>query len=115
MRFVYLDSRFTLHASFPRSVALTQLRFTCLAVASSAGDFHPEECAHAGRTWQKAPGASAPRAFVSQRSAAHTLWQAAPQALLYGIGIAAPGATPLKPTLSLRGTSYRCDVMSFFQ
>jgi len=50
MRFVYLDSRFTLHASFPRSVALTQLRFACLAVASLAGDFHPEECAHAGRT-----------------------------------------------------------------
>ena len=50
MRFVYLDSRFTLHASSPRSVALTQLRFACLAVASLAGDLHPEECAHAGRT-----------------------------------------------------------------
>ena len=48
MRFVYLDSRFTLHASSPRSVALTQLRFACLAVASLAGDLHPEECAHAG-------------------------------------------------------------------
>ena len=31
MRFVYLGSRFTLHASSPRSVALTQLRFACLA------------------------------------------------------------------------------------
>ena len=50
MRFVYLDSRFTLHASSPRSVALAQLRFTCLAVASSAGDLHPEDRAHAGRT-----------------------------------------------------------------
>ena len=30
---------------------------------------------------------------------------AAPQALVYGIGIAEPGATPLTPTLSLRGTS----------
>ena len=39
-----------LHASSPRSVALTQLRFTCLAVASSAGDLHPEDRAHAGRT-----------------------------------------------------------------
>ena len=53
MRFVYLDSRFTLHASSPRSVALTQLRFACLAVASLAGDLHPEECAHAGRTSKK--------------------------------------------------------------
>jgi hypothetical protein len=50
MRFVYLGSRFTLRASFPRSVTLTQLRFTCLAVASSAGDLHPEDRAHAGRT-----------------------------------------------------------------
>ena len=50
MRFVYLDSRFTLHASSPRAVALAQLRFTCLAVASSAGDLHPEDRAHAGRT-----------------------------------------------------------------
>ena len=55
MRFVYLDSRFTLHASSPRSVALTQLRFACLAVASLAGDLHPEECAHAGRTRKNRP------------------------------------------------------------
>lgn len=54
MRFVYLDSRFTLHASSPRSVALAQLRFACLAVASLAGDLHPEECAHAGRTRKRA-------------------------------------------------------------
>ncbi len=40
----------SLRASSPRSVALTQLRFTCLAVASSAGDLHPEDRAHAGRT-----------------------------------------------------------------
>ena len=50
MRFVYLDSRFTLHASFPRSVTLTQLRFACLAVVSSAEDFHLQDRAHAGRT-----------------------------------------------------------------
>ena len=54
MRFVYLDSRFTLHASSPRSVSLTQLHFTCLAVVSLAGDFHPKDRAHAGRT--KMPG-----------------------------------------------------------
>ena len=40
----------SLHASSPRSVALTQLRFTSLAVVSSRRDLHPQECAHAGRT-----------------------------------------------------------------
>ncbi len=39
-----------LHASFPHSVALMQLRFTSLAVVSSRRDLHPQECAHAGRT-----------------------------------------------------------------
>jgi len=53
MRFVFLGSRFTLHTSSPRSVTLTQLRFTCLAVASLAGDLHPEDRAHAGRTRKK--------------------------------------------------------------
>ena len=42
-----------LHASFPRSVALTQLRFTLLAVTSSQRDLHPQVCAHAGRTREK--------------------------------------------------------------
>ncbi|WP_210166788.1 hypothetical protein, partial [Sinorhizobium meliloti] len=46
---------FTLHASSPRSVTLTQLRFTSLAVTSSWRDFHPQECAHAGRTTGKGP------------------------------------------------------------
>ena len=50
MRFVFLDSRFTLHACFPRSVALTQLRFTSLTVVSSREDLHLQDCAHAGRT-----------------------------------------------------------------
>ena len=53
MRFVYLGSRLTLRASSPRSVALAQLRFARLAVASSAGDLHPEDRAHAGRTRKK--------------------------------------------------------------
>jgi hypothetical protein len=53
MRFVYLDSRFTLHASFPRSVTLAQLRFTSLAVASSREDLHLQDRAHAGRTIRK--------------------------------------------------------------
>ena len=50
MRFLFIGSRFMLHASFPRSVALTQLRFTLLAVTSSQRDLHPQVCAHAGRT-----------------------------------------------------------------
>lgn len=41
-----------LHASFPRSVALTQLRFTSFAVINLRRDLHPQECAHAGRTKQ---------------------------------------------------------------
>jgi NADH:ubiquinone oxidoreductase subunit 2 (subunit N) len=54
MRFLFIGSRFTLHASFPRSVALTQLRFTLLTVTSSQRDLHPQVCAHAGRT-RKSP------------------------------------------------------------
>ncbi|MFA7444169.1 MAG: hypothetical protein WCZ65_12540, partial [Lysobacteraceae bacterium] len=40
----------SIHASSPRSVTLTQLRFTSLAVASSREDLHLQECARAGRT-----------------------------------------------------------------
>ena len=50
MRFLFIGSRFMLRASFPRSVALTQLRFTFLTVTSSQRDLHPQVCAHAGRT-----------------------------------------------------------------
>ena len=50
MRFLFIGSRFTFHASFPRSVALTQLRFTLLTVTSLQRDLHPQVCAHAGRT-----------------------------------------------------------------
>jgi len=59
MRFVYLDSRFMLHASFPRSVTLTQLRFASLAVASSREDLHLQDRAHAGRTRKKGSAKSA--------------------------------------------------------
>src|SRR5260370_5898099 len=45
----------SLHASFPHSVALMQLRFASLAVINSRWDFHPQECAHAGRTTKTAP------------------------------------------------------------
>ncbi|MEO8135254.1 MAG: hypothetical protein ABI831_14880, partial [Betaproteobacteria bacterium] len=40
----------SLHASFPHSVTLMQLRFASFAVISLRWDFHPQECAHAGRT-----------------------------------------------------------------
>lgn len=49
MRFLFIGSRFMLHASYPRSVTLTQLRFTLLTVTSSQRDLHPQVCAHAGR------------------------------------------------------------------
>src|SRR6202011_2869153 len=42
----------------PHSVALMQLRFASLAVISSRWDFHPQECAHAGRTKEKPPAVS---------------------------------------------------------
>jgi hypothetical protein len=35
-----------------------QLRFASLAVVSSRRDFHPQECAHAGRTTKKLAEAS---------------------------------------------------------
>src|SRR5690606_32351332 len=50
MQFLFIGSRFTLHASFPRLVTLTQLRFTSLVVTNSRRDLHPQEYAHAGRT-----------------------------------------------------------------
>src|SRR5439155_22856796 len=43
----------SLHASFPRSVALAQLHFASFAVASSREDFHLQDRAHAGRTTTK--------------------------------------------------------------
>ena len=53
MRFLFIGSRFTLHASFPHSVTLMQLRFALLTVTSSQRDLHPQVCAHAGRTIKK--------------------------------------------------------------
>jgi len=43
------------HASFPRSVTLTQLHFFSLAVVSSREDFHLQDRAHAGRTHPPCP------------------------------------------------------------
>src|SRR5690606_31126675 len=50
IRFLFIGSRFTLHASSPRSVTLPRLRFTSFAVASLREDLHLQECARAGRT-----------------------------------------------------------------
>ena len=44
----------SLHASFPHSVALMQLRFASFAVANLREDFHLQDRAHAGRTTKKA-------------------------------------------------------------
>ena len=43
----------SLHASSPHAVALVQLRFASFAVTRLRRDFHPQECAHAGRTKKK--------------------------------------------------------------
>jgi len=53
-----IGSQFTLHASFPHSVALMQLRFTSLTVISSREDLHLQECAYAGRANKKTRSAS---------------------------------------------------------
>ena len=50
IRFLFIGSQFMLHASFPQSVALMQLRFASFAVINLRRDLHPQVCAHAGRT-----------------------------------------------------------------
>ena len=40
----------SLHASFPHSVTLMQLRFASFAVVNLREDLHLQDCAHAGRT-----------------------------------------------------------------
>ncbi len=50
IRFLFIGSQFMVHASFPHSVTLMQLRFTSFVVINLRRDLHPQECAHAGRT-----------------------------------------------------------------
>jgi hypothetical protein len=50
IQFLSIGSRFMLHASSPRSVTLTQLRFASFAMTCLWEDLHLQECAHAGRT-----------------------------------------------------------------
>ena len=71
MRFLFIGSRFTLPASSPRSVALAQLRFALLTVTSSQRDLHPQVCAHAGRTQEKAPDTRVSGAFLTFMTASH--------------------------------------------
>ena len=51
----------SLRTSSPRSVALTQLYFTSLAMVGSRKDFHLQERAHAGRAKRGAGDAPAPQ------------------------------------------------------
>ncbi len=57
----------SLHASSPHSVTLMLLRFASLVVINSRWDLHPQECAHAGRTTQKAPENPAPLAVCNAK------------------------------------------------
>jgi len=57
----------SLHASFPRSVTLTQLRFTSFAVVNSREDLHLQDRAHAGRTIKKSIRL-APNGFFSDNA-----------------------------------------------
>ncbi len=66
IRFLFIDSRFMLHASSPHSVALMQLRFTSFAVINLRRDFHPQACAHAGRTNKKARCNNGPFSWQSK-------------------------------------------------
>jgi hypothetical protein len=75
MQLLFTGSRFTLYASFPRSVTLTQLRFTLLTVTSSQWDLHPQVCAHSGRTHKVATKAWAePSSRLCPRQ---TVWASA--------------------------------------
>src|ERR1700748_907763 len=56
----------SLHASSPHSVTLMQLRFASFVVINSRWDFHPQECAHAGRT-RKTPGSFLPGVLLERR------------------------------------------------
>jgi len=71
---------------------------------------------HAADKAQGTPERALPyEAGVAPRYIFSTSWQELPQALVYGIGIALPAATPLTPLFVMRGTSNRCEVMSFIQ
>ena len=53
----------TIHAPFPHSVTLMQLRFTPFAVTRSRWEFHPQEGAHAGRTKKRGGHRPTPKKF----------------------------------------------------
>ena len=56
----------SLPASFPRSVALSQLRFASFRMTSLRPDLHRQDSAHAGRTTQSAPAPKVRGRFVNR-------------------------------------------------
>ncbi|MDR2789056.1 MAG: hypothetical protein LBD06_12065, partial [Candidatus Accumulibacter sp.] len=54
-QFLSIGSQFMLHASSPRSVPLSQLRFASSVVTNLRQDLRPQEHTHAERTRQRAP------------------------------------------------------------
>ena len=90
MRFLFIGSRLTLHASSPRSVTLTQLRFALLTVTSSQRDLHPQMCAHAGRTNKKAgwsPGFGTSHVGLSNAQQPIARWLRIPEFCCLGVQI----------------------------
>src|SRR5690554_317608 len=85
IRFLFLGSRFTIHAFSPKSVALPQLRFISLAVASSLKRFNLQECARAGRTKKAGPCGPASRGL--------TLWLV--QLRVFDVGVLAQVEPPV--------------------
>jgi|GEM_PF-6785306 len=63
-----VGSQFMLHASSPRSVALTQLRFTSFVVINLRRGLLLQECAQHGRTRKRHP--QVPSCFVPLRNQA---------------------------------------------
>lgn len=76
MPYLVLVYRFaaSLHASLPRSVALSPLRFASFAVVNSWSDLHPQDCAHAARKMKK-PHDFRHAAFFMFRSSTKLPWQ----------------------------------------
>jgi hypothetical protein len=76
IRFLFIGPQLQSTLPLPRSVALPQLRFSTLAVTSSRQDFHPQECAHAGRTGKKGLAIANPlKKFVCSTSYRFENWK----------------------------------------
>jgi len=73
-----------------------QLRFTSFAVINLRRDLHPQECAHAGRTWEMWPGYLGP--FIRRHEFADVEDEAVPEreVLLGSFGLIPHWATDTK-------------------